>query len=67
MNASAPRTAEALENGLTLVWAPEVTAGVATVAVHVGVGFRAEPVECQGLAHLFEHLMFQGVANHRAG
>lgn len=51
---------ETLPNGITLVAAPSVTAGVATVAVHVGVGFRAEPAGSSGLAHLFEHLMFAG-------
>ncbi|GAA5205764.1 pitrilysin family protein [Streptomyces thinghirensis] len=30
------------------------------VAVHYGVGFRTEPEGRTGLAHLFEHLVFQG-------
>lgn len=51
----APASVERLANGLTLAWAPRVTAGVATVAVHVGIGFRAEPEHCAGMAQLFEH------------
>jgi len=58
-DATAPGV-EVLDNGLTLVVAPATTAGVSTVAVHVGVGFRSEPVDRPGMAHLFEHLMFQG-------
>ncbi|WP_170837474.1 M16 family metallopeptidase [Actinopolyspora xinjiangensis] len=54
---------EILSNGLTLVTAPAVTTGVATVAVHVGVGFRSEPADYSGMAHFFEHLMFGGSAN----
>lgn len=54
---------ESLPNGLTLVAAPSVTTGVATVAVHIGVGFRSEPADCSGMAHFFEHLMFGGSAN----
>ncbi|WP_164477954.1 M16 family metallopeptidase [Nocardioides pantholopis] len=67
MSAPGPPVVETLGNGLTLVTAPSVTAGVSTVAVHVGVGFRAEPADCSGLAHLFEHLMFQGSAHVEPG
>lgn len=56
-----------LDNGLTLVLNPRRTGGVAAVAVHVGIGFRAEPEGCDGMAHLFEHLMFQGSAHVAAG
>jgi predicted Zn-dependent peptidase len=34
-----------------------------TVAVYYGVGFRAEPADRTGFAHLFEHLLFQGSEN----
>ncbi|GAA4670246.1 pitrilysin family protein [Nocardioides nanhaiensis] len=60
-------TLERLPNGLRLVVAPGARAGVAAVAVHVGVGFRAEPPGASGLAHLFEHLMFAGSAHVPAG
>lgn len=58
---------DVLANGMTLVTAPSLTAGVSTVAVHIGVGFRAEPADCSGMAHLFEHLMFQGSAHVEPG
>ena len=32
----------------------------ATVAVYYGIGFRIEPRNRTGFAHLFEHMMFQG-------
>lgn len=59
MSASEVAT-QTLPNGLRLQLAPGTTAGVTTVAVHAGVGFRAEPIEFSGMAHLFEHLMFAG-------
>ncbi|WP_222192526.1 M16 family metallopeptidase [Modestobacter italicus] len=67
MTARPTPSVETLPNGLTLVVAPAVTAGVATVAVHVGVGSRAEPAAWSGLAHLFEHLMFAGSAHVEPG
>jgi predicted Zn-dependent peptidase len=36
---------------------------VATVAVYYNIGFRIEPRDRTGFAHLFEHMMFQGSAN----
>jgi predicted Zn-dependent peptidase len=51
-----------LDNGLRVVlcrWpAPR-----AAVCVHYGVGFRAEEPGQEGMAHLFEHLMFRGSEN----
>ncbi|MDA0635546.1 pitrilysin family protein [Nonomuraea sp. MCN248] len=47
-----------LGNGLRVVVEEEHSAPVAAVAVHYGVGFRGEGRP--GLAHLFEHLMFDG-------
>lgn len=52
-----------LENGLKVVLSPDRTAPVATVAVYYGIGFRIEPRDRTGFAHLFEHLMFQGSEN----
>lgn len=54
---------EVLDNGLRLVHAEGTSPGVAHLSVHVGVGFRAEPPGSDGLAHLFEHLMFAGSAH----
>jgi predicted Zn-dependent peptidase len=52
-----------LDNGLRVVLSPERTTPIATVAVYYHVGFRNEPKDRTGFAHLFEHLMFQGSAN----
>ncbi len=52
-----------LDNGLKVVLSPDHTAPTATVAVYYGIGFRVEPRDRTGFAHLFEHLMFQGSQN----
>ncbi|MDT9593115.1 insulinase family protein [Nocardioides zeae] len=65
--AGAGATLETLPNGLRLLLAPATTAGTTAVAVHAGVGFRGEPADSSGLAHLFEHLMFAGSAGVEPG
>ncbi len=52
-----------LDNGLRVVLSRDTSAPTATVAVYYNIGFRIEPRERTGFAHLFEHLMFQGSAN----
>jgi predicted Zn-dependent peptidase len=52
-----------LPNGLRVVIAPDRSAPVVGVSVHYDVGFRSEPTNRTGFAHLFEHLMFQGSEN----
>jgi zinc protease len=52
-----------LDNGLKVVLSVERTTPVATVAVYYHVGFRNEPKDRTGFAHLFEHMMFQGSQN----
>ena len=52
-----------LENGLKVVLSPDHTAPTASVAVYYNIGFRVEPRDRTGFAHLFEHLMFQGSDN----
>ncbi|MDE3723108.1 insulinase family protein [Nocardiopsis sp. N85] len=49
-----------LDNGLRILLAPDRRWSRVAVAVHYGVGFRAEPPGREGFAHLFEHLMFEG-------
>lgn len=51
---------ELLSNGLRVVVSPDPSAPVVGVAVVYDVGFRSEPQNRTGFAHLFEHLMFQG-------
>ena len=52
-----------LDNGLKVVLSPDPTAPLATVAVYYNIGFRIEPRDRTGFAHLFEHMMFQGSEN----
>jgi predicted Zn-dependent peptidase len=52
-----------LDNGLRVALSPDTTAPVVTVAVYYDIGFRIEPRDRTGFAHLFEHMMFQGSRN----
>lgn len=52
-----------LDNGLKVVLSPDRTAPTVVVGVYYNIGFRIEPRERTGFAHLFEHLMFQGSEN----
>ncbi|MGE3467358.1 MAG: M16 family metallopeptidase [Pyrinomonadaceae bacterium] len=52
-----------LDNGLKVVLSPEHSAPLVTIAVYYNIGFRIEPRDRTGFAHLFEHLMFQGSKN----
>ncbi|HEX6048992.1 MAG TPA: pitrilysin family protein [Gemmatimonadaceae bacterium] len=49
-----------LSNGLKVVMSPDSTTPTAVVAVYYNIGFRNEPKDRTGFAHLFEHMMFQG-------
>jgi predicted Zn-dependent peptidase len=51
---------DTLPNGLKVVLSPDTSAPIVTVAVYYHIGFRIEPRDRTGFAHLFEHLMFQG-------
>jgi len=52
-----------LDNGLKVVLSTDPTAPIVTVAVYYNIGFRIEPQDRTGFAHLFEHMMFQGSQN----
>lgn len=52
-----------LGNGLRVVLTEDHAVPVATVAVYYNIGFRIEPRDRTGFAHLFEHMMFQGSHN----
>jgi zinc protease len=58
-----PVTYYKLPNGLKIVLSPERSSPLAVVAVYYNIGFRIEPKDRTGFAHLFEHLMFQGSKN----
>ncbi len=49
-----------LENGLSVVLAPDPATPVVAVNIWYRVGSRDETAGRTGFAHLFEHLMFQG-------
>jgi zinc protease len=52
-----------LDNGLRVVLSRDPSVPIVTVAVYYGIGFRVEPKNRTGFAHLFEHMMFEGSKN----
>ena len=52
-----------LPNGLKVVLSHDGSSPKAVVAVYYNIGFRIEPKDRTGFAHLFEHMMFQGSQN----
>lgn len=58
-----PVTYYKLGNGLKVVLSPDKTAPTIAVGVYYNIGFRIEPKNRTGFAHLFEHMMFQGSEN----
>ena len=60
---SVPIEYHKLANGLKVVLSQDHTVPTVTVAVYYNIGFRIEPRDRTGFAHLFEHMMFQGSEN----
>jgi len=58
-----PITYYKLPNGLKVSLSRDTTAPLVVVAVYYNIGFRIEPKDRTGFAHLFEHMMFQGSQN----
>jgi zinc protease len=58
-----PITYYKLPNGLRVIFSPDSTAPTVVTAVYYRIGFRVEPKDRTGFAHLFEHMMFQGSQN----
>ena len=56
-----------LDNGLKVVLSEDDAVPTVTVGVYYGIGFRIEPRDKTGFAHLFEHMMFQGTPNFPKG
>ncbi len=52
-----------LDNGLKVILSQDKTSPTIIVAVYYNIGFRIEPKNRTGFAHLFEHMMFQGSKN----
>ena len=57
---SVPVAYHKLDNGLRVVLSEDRTAPIVTIAAYYNIGFRNEPRDRTGFAHLFEHMMFQG-------
>lgn len=60
---SSPCNKFTLANGLRVVVVPDHSFPVVAVSVHYNVGYRSEPEDRSGFAHLFEHVMFGGSEN----
>jgi hypothetical protein len=66
--ASAPFTPEVeviehrLENGLLMILAPQRSGGIAFARIFHNEGSAHDPPGLAGMAHLFEHLLFEGTA-----
>ena len=60
---SVPVVYKKLPNGLRVVISENHAAPVVVVEVMYRIGFRIEPQNRTGFAHLFEHMMFQGSQN----
>src|SRR5579884_4556086 len=58
-----PVTYFKLPNGLRVALSPDHTAPTVVIGVYYKIGFRVEPRNRTGFAHLFEHMMFQGSRN----
>jgi zinc protease len=52
-----------LKNGLRVILSEDHTSPTVVVGVYYNIGFRIEPKDRTGFAHLFEHMMFQGSQN----
>jgi zinc protease len=52
-----------LDNGLRLVMLPDRSSSLVAVNLWYHVGSRNDPQGLSGLAHLFEHMLFQGSEN----
>lgn len=56
-----------LDNGMEVVIIPDRRAPLVTHMVWYKIGSADEPAGKSGIAHFFEHLMFKGTTNHKAG
>lgn len=57
---SIPHERYSLKNGLTVILAPDKATPLVAISLWYNVGARNEKPKKTGLAHLFEHLMFEG-------
>lgn len=52
-----------LNNGLKVILSQDKSSPTVIIAAYYNIGFRIEPRNRTGFAHLFEHMMFQGSQN----
>src|SRR5437868_7710722 len=52
-----------LPNGLRVALSPDHSAPTVAIGIYYRIGFRVEPRDRTGFAHLYEHMMFQGSQN----
>jgi len=62
-NLNVPVVYYKLANGLKVVLSQDKTAPTIALGIYYNIGFRIEPKNRTGFAHLFEHMMFQGSQN----
>jgi predicted Zn-dependent peptidase len=55
-----PTVMKKLPNGLVVVVSEDHSAPTFGICISYGIGFRLEPENRTGFAHLFEHMMFEG-------
>src|SRR5436853_1740600 len=60
---TAPVVYYKLPNGLRVALSPDHSAPTVAIGIYYRIGFRVEPRDRTGFAHLFEHMMFQGSQN----
>lgn len=62
-----PVEVKTLKNGLTVIVSEDHSAHTFGMNIIYRIGFRLEPEERSGFAHLFEHMMFEGTPVARKG
>ncbi len=62
-----PAVTRTLNNGLTVIVSEDHSAPTFGINLSYKIGFRLEPQDRSGFAHLFEHMMFQGTPRAKKG
>jgi predicted Zn-dependent peptidase len=62
-----PAVIKKLNNGLTVIVSEDHSAPTFGLNLSYKIGFRLEPQDRSGFAHLFEHMMFEGTPRARKG
>jgi predicted Zn-dependent peptidase len=62
-----PAAVKVLKNGLTVIVSEDHAAPTFGINISYKIGFRLEPNDRSGFAHLFEHMMFEGTPRAKKG